>query len=139
MSTQTKARLATVEELRKTLVPAYLDPVPTKRTLKEWFKRANISFLKANPAARNGGGVVWYSVAEVERMLREMSGMPGFGDVNAMKAGISTVDEAANRELVGALELCNEAFGKHCPDEGSRYGQAWAAVKAALAKHKGAA
>ena len=47
--------------------------------------------------------------------------------------------EAANMELVGALELCNEAFGKHCPDEGSRYGQAWTAVKAALAKHKGAA
>ena len=45
--------------------------------------------------------------------------------------------EAANRELVEALELCEQAFQKHCPDEGSCYGQAWAAVKAALAKHKG--
>jgi hypothetical protein len=40
--------------------------------------------------------------------------------------------------LAQALELCDQAFGKHCPDEESRYGQAWAAVQAALAKHKGA-
>ncbi len=100
MSAQTKAKLATVDELMKTLVPSYLDPVPTKRTLKEWFKRANISFLKANPNARNGGGVVWYSVAEVERMLRQMSGMQGFGDAKAIKSGIRTVNEVMRQEGV---------------------------------------
>jgi hypothetical protein len=47
--------------------------------------------------------------------------------------------EVANRELVEALEVCNQAFGKHCPDGGSTYGWAWAAVQAVLAKHKGAA
>jgi len=47
--------------------------------------------------------------------------------------------EAANTELAQALELCDQAFQKHCPDEGSRYGQAWTAVIQALAKRKGAA
>lgn len=79
-------------------MPSYLDPVPTKRTLKAWFKRANVSFMKANPNARNGGGVVWYSVAEVERMLRQMSGMQGFGDAKAIKSGIRTVNEVMKQE-----------------------------------------
>jgi len=76
----TRARLATIDQLRETLLHTYLDPVPTRRALKEWFKRANLSSLKANPAARRGGGTVWYSVAQVERLLRQRSGMAGFGE-----------------------------------------------------------
>jgi hypothetical protein len=47
--------------------------------------------------------------------------------------------EAANRELVEALEACNAAFSKFAPQEGSAYGAAWVKVRTILAKHKGAA
>jgi hypothetical protein len=78
-----RARLATIDQLRETLLPQYLDPVPSRRSLKEWFRRAKLSSLKANPAARRGGGAVWYSVAQVERLLRQRSGMAGFGEGGA--------------------------------------------------------
>lgn len=44
--------------------------------------------------------------------------------------------EGENRELVGALRECDSAFAKFCPDEDSRYGMAWKAVRDALAKAK---
>lgn len=44
--------------------------------------------------------------------------------------------EEENRELVGALRECDSAFAKFCPDEDSRYGMAWKAVRDALAKAK---
>lgn len=47
--------------------------------------------------------------------------------------------EAANRELVEALESCDAAFSKFSPQEESAYGMAWSKVRAILAKHKGAA
>lgn len=78
-----RARLATIDQLRETVLPQYLDPVPSRRSLKEWFRRAKLSSLKVNPAARRGGGAVWYSVAQVERLLRQRSGMAGFGEGGA--------------------------------------------------------
>ena len=63
------ARLATLDELVQTLIPAYLSPTPSHETLREWFDAARIPRFKANPAARRGGGPVFYSVAAVEKFL----------------------------------------------------------------------
>jgi hypothetical protein len=64
------ARLATLEQLVQTLIPAYLNPTPSRETLRDWFDAARIPRFKANPAARRGGGPVFYSVAAVEKFLQ---------------------------------------------------------------------
>ena len=64
------ARLATLDQLLQTLIPAYLAPVPTHETLRDWFDTARIPRFKANPAAKRGGGPVFYSVAAVEKFLQ---------------------------------------------------------------------
>lgn len=64
------ARLATLESLANTLVQAYLNPVPSHETLRAWFDVARIPRFKANPAAKRGGGPVYYSVAAVEKLLQ---------------------------------------------------------------------
>ena len=64
------ARLATLQQLAKTLVQAYLAPVPTDETLRDWFDDARIPRFKANPTAKRGGGPVYYSVAAVEKFLQ---------------------------------------------------------------------
>ncbi len=64
------ARLATLESLAKTLIPAYLDPPPSHETLRDWFDTARIPRFKANPTAKRGGGPVFYSVAAVEKFLQ---------------------------------------------------------------------
>jgi hypothetical protein len=82
-----------------------------------------------------------YAAADVGRFIytqaQRQEDLPWMAD-HSPDAGKTAALEAANRELIQALEGCDQAFGKHCPDEESRYGQAWTAVKAALAKHKGA-
>ena len=70
-----RARLATLAELRKNLLPSYLSPVPHPDTLRAWFDDANVTRLKTNPRARRGGGVVYYSVAGVERLMKSL--LPG--------------------------------------------------------------
>ncbi len=64
------ARLATLEQLVQTLIPAYLNPTPSRETLREWFDEARIPRFKANPTAKRGGGPVYYSVAAVEKFLQ---------------------------------------------------------------------
>ena len=64
------ARLATLDQLVKTLIPAHLTPVPSRETLRTWFDTARIPRLKTNPAAKRGGGPVFYSVAAVEKFLQ---------------------------------------------------------------------
>jgi hypothetical protein len=64
------ARLATLDQLVQTLIPAYLTPVPSHETLRDWFDAARIPRFKANPAAKRGGGPVFYSVAAVEKFLQ---------------------------------------------------------------------
>lgn len=66
----TSARLATLDQLMHTLISAHLDPVPSAETLREWFDTARIPRFKANPAAKRGGGPVFYSVAAVEKFLQ---------------------------------------------------------------------
>lgn len=64
------ARLATLDQLVQTLIPAYLNPTPSRETLRDWFDAARIPRFKANPAAKRGGGPVFYSVAAVEKFLQ---------------------------------------------------------------------
>ena len=70
MQTPTTARLATLDVLLETTIPLFLDPTPSRATLREWFDGARIPRFKANPLARRGGGPVYYSVAAVEKLLR---------------------------------------------------------------------
>src|SRR5512137_551709 len=64
------ARLATIEQLLKTVIPAYLTPTPSAFTLRVWFDQARIPRFKSNPAAKRGGGTVFYSVSAVEKFLQ---------------------------------------------------------------------
>lgn len=70
------ARLATLDELLLTTIPAFLSPVPCRETLRAWFDEAKIPRFKANPLAKRGGGPVYYSVAHVEKLLRSRT-FPG--------------------------------------------------------------
>ena len=64
------ARLATLDQLLQTIIPAHLAPPPCRETLRDWFDEARIPRFKTNPAAKRGGGPVFYSVAAVEKFLR---------------------------------------------------------------------
>lgn len=64
------ARLATLDQLLNTIIPAYLTPAPSRDTLRSWFNQARIPRFKSNPAARRGGGCVFYSVSAVEKFLQ---------------------------------------------------------------------
>jgi hypothetical protein len=66
----TAARLATLDELLETTIPAFLSPCPSRETLRAWFDDAKVPRLKSNPLAKRGGGTVYYSVAHVEKLLR---------------------------------------------------------------------
>ena len=63
------ARLATLNQLLQTVIPAYLTPPPSAFTLRVWFDQARIPRFKSNPTAKRGGGTVFYSVAAVEKFL----------------------------------------------------------------------
>jgi len=73
---QARARLATLAQLRTTVLPAYLDPIPCNRTLQIWFDQAGIPRLKANAAAKRGGGPCFWSVSHVEKFFRTRT-LPG--------------------------------------------------------------
>ena len=67
--------MATLAALRRTVIPRYLDPVPSLFSLRRWFARAKLRSIKMNPLARRGGGVLYYNVNAVERYLRERTGL----------------------------------------------------------------
>lgn len=67
---KTIARLATLDELIKNIIPSFLAPVPTRETLRCWFDGGGIPHFKTNPNAKRGGGAVYYSVRAVEKFLR---------------------------------------------------------------------
>ncbi len=58
-----------MDQLLQTVIPAYLTPTPSAETLRSWFNKARIPRFKSNPAARRGGGPVFYSVSAVEKFL----------------------------------------------------------------------
>ena len=67
--THPAARLASLDQLLQTVIPAYLTPPPARDTLRDWFDQARIPRFKSNPVAKRGGGTVFYSVAAVEKFL----------------------------------------------------------------------
>lgn len=76
-SSKTSARAATLNKLIVDTIPLYISPVPSHETLRAWFDSAGIPRLKANPSAQRGGGPVYYSVAAVEKLLRQRMLPPG--------------------------------------------------------------
>jgi len=66
----TNARLASLDGLMQTVIPAFLDPMPCRETLRDWFDAARVRRFKCNPMAKRGGGSVYYSVADVEKYLQ---------------------------------------------------------------------
>ncbi len=70
------ARLATLEQLERTTLPAFLNPIPSRDTLRVWFDGAGIPRFKSNPMAKRGGGPVFYSVSAVEKFLRSRTLTP---------------------------------------------------------------
>jgi hypothetical protein len=71
MTDKINARLATLDKLLSDVVPLFLDPPPARDTLRSWMDSAKIPRFKMNPSAKRGGGLVWYSVPHVERLLRD--------------------------------------------------------------------
>lgn len=69
-------RLATLEQLRQTTLAHFIQPIPSNETLRSWFDAARIPRFKSNPAAKRGGGLVYYQVAAVEKLLRART-LPG--------------------------------------------------------------
>lgn len=69
-------RLATVDELLKTTVPAFLSPPPSRDTLRTWLDKAKIPRFKSNPTAKRGGGPVFYSVSATEKFFRNCTMKP---------------------------------------------------------------
>ena len=70
------ARLATLPELEKTTLPVFINPIPSRETLRAWFDKARIPRFKSNPSAKRGGGAAFYSVAAVEKYFRSRT-LPG--------------------------------------------------------------
>jgi trehalose utilization protein len=64
------ARLATLDQLCETTIPAFISPIPSRDTLRAWFDQAGVPRFKSNPTAKRGGGTVFYSVAGVEKLFR---------------------------------------------------------------------
>jgi hypothetical protein len=64
------ARLATLEQLLQSTIPALLSPPPSRHTLRAWFDRARVPRFKTNPSAIRGGGPVFYSIPAVERLIQ---------------------------------------------------------------------
>ena len=70
------ARLATLDELEKSVLPNFLNPIPSRDALRDLFDREKIPRFKANPTAKRGGGLVYYSVSAVEKLFRSRTLIP---------------------------------------------------------------
>lgn len=77
--TKSNIRLATLSEIRETTVSAYLSPPPSLETIRDWCDKARVPRFKANPLAKRGGGAVYYSVAAVEKFLRNRTMLKPMG------------------------------------------------------------
>jgi hypothetical protein len=67
---QKKARLASLDELVRNVLPGFISPVPCKPTLRKWFDTARIPRLKTGLNAKRGGGECYFSVVHVERFFQ---------------------------------------------------------------------
>ena len=64
------ARLATLDRLLETVIPLFLDPPPSRDTVRALLDAANVPRFKTNPTAKRGGGPCYYSVSAVEKLFR---------------------------------------------------------------------
>ena len=71
-----RPRLASLDEIIATVLPAYISPVPKRRTVKAWLDSAGIVRFKMNPGAIRGGGLVFYSITAVERLFANRTTPP---------------------------------------------------------------
>ena len=72
------ARMASLEVLEKEVLPNFINPIPSRETLRAWF--ADVPSFKANPTAKRGGGPTYYSVSHVEKFLRSRTMGLGLAD-----------------------------------------------------------
>jgi hypothetical protein len=70
LSQSNQARLATLDGIINEVLPLFVNPVPSRETVRNWLDGANIPRFKSNPTAKRGGGPVYYSVAATEKFLR---------------------------------------------------------------------
>jgi len=91
----TTSRLASLDQLLETVIPAYLTPPPGRDTLREWFDEARIPRFKANPTAKRGGGTVFYSVSAVEKFFQSRT-------LPCRLPAVSAVLNANHKEQYGA-------------------------------------
>lgn len=85
------------------------------------------------------GNTIAEAVANLRTMWEERSAAPVVQESSTTDNAAKVAElQAANRELVEALEACNAAFLKFAPQEESAYGAAWVKVRATISKHKGA-
>jgi len=68
--TASNVRLASLDELIENFLPAHIAPVPSRHRLRAWLDSARVPRFKPNPTAVRGGGVVFYSVSGVEKLLK---------------------------------------------------------------------
>jgi len=54
------------------IIYAFLSPVPSRRAVARWFKKASVPCLKLSPDAKRGGGVRYYDASEVLKFLSRM-------------------------------------------------------------------
>jgi len=65
-----QARSATLDEIIETILPLFISPVPSRDTVRNWLDSAKVPRFKSNPTARRGGGICYYQVAGVEKLMR---------------------------------------------------------------------
>ena len=78
-SPKVTARLASLDQLLENIVPAYFAPPPGKATLRSSFDSAKVPRFKSNPTCKRGGGIVFYSVAHVEKFFKSFTVPPAGG------------------------------------------------------------
>ena len=64
---KTKARHATLDRIKKTVLPNFIDPIPGDESLRKLFGARRVPKFKPNPTAKRGGGPVYYLVSAVEK------------------------------------------------------------------------
>jgi hypothetical protein len=64
------ARSGDLDYICNIVLPPFINPVPSRDTVRDWLDTAKVPKFKANPVARRGGGRAYYSISHVEKMLR---------------------------------------------------------------------
>ena len=62
--------MASLDQLIIEVIANFIQPVPCRETLRDWFDAAGIPSFKANQTAKRGGGPRYYSVSHVEKFFR---------------------------------------------------------------------